>query len=404
MRRTLRYIETENCLLAPAAPGAPFYEGGLVSPCTYPSFARHQRREYVIKKRSDIPAANIPDNAPDDTSDLLACQNGKPYVYGGVYVPHFGHFIAEFVHRLWVLGKPAYRDCTVIFILHQRKAVPRRFFAETLAYFGVKKWIVIDKPTRVEKLVIAEQGKILGHPVHPDYMEFLHSRAHLAGLLQPQKAGKDKILVMRGHMATRRLLCEEAFTEQLTHLGYKEIRPERLPVTEQLRTLATAEKIIISDGSTCHLFDLLPAVPAHIAFLGRQPLARLGDECIAPKVRSVVSFNQVVELIVPVGDNGKPQKSRALLFAPFNRIVDFLTKHNFIDASATVTKDMPYLSDLQSYLHRRGNGLSLPDLTSDAEVKHFAHHIYDRKSHPNLLWLKIKRQYRRIRDKIKGPR
>ncbi|MFC3050851.1 hypothetical protein [Kordiimonas pumila] len=65
------------------------FAGGLANPENFPKFARHHRG----KKVADISAEGA--KSPSHTL------KGK-YVWGGHYHPHFGHFIAEFVHRLWV--------------------------------------------------------------------------------------------------------------------------------------------------------------------------------------------------------------------------------------------------------------------------------------------------------------
>ncbi|MEX0298347.1 MAG: hypothetical protein AB3N28_04705 [Kordiimonas sp.] len=63
-----------------------FIEGGIVSPSKLPAFARHHRGNRI----ADL------DTEHATGSDRLV---GK-YIWGGCYHEHFGHFIAEFFHRL----------------------------------------------------------------------------------------------------------------------------------------------------------------------------------------------------------------------------------------------------------------------------------------------------------------
>ncbi len=340
MVKPLKHSMFSNVKVGPTKALRPIYGGGLLEPKKYPRYCNHNRHGKII-----------PTSEKTDLSDLptLEQNDDEIYIYGGVYLFHFGHFIAEFIHRLWVTALPEYQNCTVVFVAKENALPPRPFFTDIMAYMGIQKWIILDTAHTVKKLVIAEQAKTLGRKCHAEHLPYLSALAAKVSNTEPQQTHK-KIAILRGHMNSRRYVAEHHLEAYLAEQGYHIFRPEEHSLSVQLQTILHADKIIIADGSSCHLFDLLPSVKAKTAFLARRRKSKMGKTSLAPKARHTVTYKNVQNLIVPFNKIGKPQDTRALLFAPLEDVVLFLKKEGFIEKNAPSISTPPYKEDTLTYL------------------------------------------------------
>ncbi|MFC4349877.1 glycosyltransferase 61 family protein [Kordiimonas lipolytica] len=345
--RALKFREFDDVGLVPFEKLLPYLRGGFATPEQLPAIFRHRRRGKLSKDQAvqaDLVGAPRLKPAPGDT-----------FVYGGVLHWHFGHLIAEFVHRLWVLREPGLENATVLFV--GKKHVPQ-VFRDCMAYFGVSKWQVVDSPCIIERLVIAEQGKSIGETPHPQYEAFLGSLAQENRLddLETER----RFAVLRGHLPDRRFLGEADFERFLEGEGYVPFRPEKHDLRSQLATFLQAEEIVMSDGSACHLFDLLPRTDARVALISR---ARRTDwkardakavvNSIEAKCRELEVFDDTSHVASPTRDGR--QRPLGLRYVPLDRLIDFLKHHRFLREDARMTEQPDMIADLQSYaaLHLR---------------------------------------------------
>ncbi|WP_027286003.1 glycosyltransferase 61 family protein [Rubritepida flocculans] len=238
-----------------------------------------------------VPAPSVPSDAP-----LIP----GTFVYGGPVWHSFGHFISEFVHRLWVTELPEWRDAPVAFIATEGRSPPG-FLGQIMALMGVRDWRVLEGPARIERLVVAEQGKMLHCPPAPAYVAFLRRR--LAQLLDAPPRFPRRLAVLRGHLGAGHGRCvgENWLLRQLTQLGYAEFRPETVPIADQANAYVHAEKIVFSEGSAIHLFDILPPVRAEIAVLNRRPGSHLGRDSLGSKAARLHVFDDIRLLGDPRG-------------------------------------------------------------------------------------------------------
>lgn len=369
MNRALRHGLFDNVVIGPNPDETPLYAGGLLNPGKYPRYCRHYRRGKPYNINIHLDAAKLPQ---------LASDGGAPFVYGGVYQDHFGHSIAEFMHRLWILEQGPYRDCTVLFVAKEKHLPVAGYFKDVMDYFGVKKWRILTEPHTVDRLIIAEQGKTLKRRSHPEYVRFLSRRAQKNQLFEGTYP--EKIALMRGHMQSRRFLGEKHLENYLQQDGYRIFQPEKHPIDHQLRTIANARQIIVSDGSACHLFDLLPEIDAEVAFLARNRRATIGKTSLKAKVKKLACFKNARLLFVPNNLDGVPQKSRGLLYAPLGEIVSFLSGNGFISEDAPDIVEPLYFEDMKNYLTKRPGGLVGAKTLEDASIELLAKSVYSAKA------------------------
>lgn len=361
----LQFGVFRDVLIGPAVSSKPIYAGGLVNPLKYPRFCRHNRRGRPVNASTSL------------TGHLLALtdEEGRPFVFGGVYQSHFGHCIAEFVHRLWILQKPEYAGCTVLFVARSAHLPPAPYFEDLMRYLGVEKWCILDQPHLVPELVIAQQGKEIKRKAHAEYMSFLAHRATRNGLFKSDL--HDKVAFLRGHMQSRRLLGEQHLAEYLSKQGYLVYRPEQHPIKHQLQTLSNAKRVVISDGSACHLFDLLPPIDAEVFFLSRNKRATIAKTSIRWKVRKLHVFNDVISLIIPNNKEGMPQKTRGLLYACLEEVVERLKEAGFVDPEAEPIESTPYFEDMRAYVESRALGLGKAISSNDIAIELLANRIHE---------------------------
>lgn len=342
MTGNLRYDIFEDVILSPRTDRKPIYGGGLAKPLQYPKYCRHNRNGISIDSEIII---------HDEHLSALSCKINNPYIFGGVYQWHFGHTIAEFVHRLWILEKEEFVDNTVVFIAPRGQTYAEEFFTQAMDYLQVKKWQIIDTSCLVNKLVIAEQGKTLNTISHKDYNAFLQRLAQKNKLFDPSsnKIFK-KIAILRGHLKGRRYVCEQQLAEYLETQGYYIFYSDQHSLHSQLHVIANATDIIISDGSACHLFDLLPPIKAKVCFLARSPRIKLARYSLKPKVSAVHAFTDVISLVAPKSTTGQKLKTKALLYADLDKIIVFLKKHNFLNKDVPNIQSPPYRQDIIKYV------------------------------------------------------
>jgi len=340
MGKKLRYDTFSDVMLAPAKSIFPIYGGGLVEPHKYPRYCRHLRYGLVSSKPITLSQKPVP---------KLPLEANKPYIFGGVYMHHFGRFVTQSIHRLWITDHPDYADHTVLFIARPEEIPLRPHFAAVMRIFGVRNWRVITSEHMVEQLVIAEQAKIFGLPPRKRNNFYLNQLRDRNGLVQTDSKHK-KIAILRGHLDGRRYVAEHHLQAYLADQGYSIFCPEKHPLSKQLSFISNAEKIIISDGSACHLFDMLPPVKAEVVFLARSKFSRLGKTSIKAKAKRFFSFTKVTTLIVPISSKGTKRRVKALLFAPLPEVVHFLKAKGFLPGSAPAISSPPYVSDAKRYV------------------------------------------------------
>lgn len=340
MSKKLRYDTFSGVMLAPATSKFPIYGGGLVEPHKYPRYCRQIKNGLVSSKPIPLSGKHVP---------TLPLDDGKPYIFGGVYMHHFGRFVSQSIHRLWITDHPEYAEHTVLFIARPDEVPHRPHFAAIMQYFGVRNWQVITGEHIIEKLVIAEQAKVFGLQAFGLYTPYLRQLSERNRLAQTATKHK-KVAILRGHLGARRYVAEHHLEAYLENQGYLIFCPEKHPLPEQLAVLSNAEKIVISDGSACHLFDMLPPVKAEVVFLARSKFSRLCKTSIEPKARRFFRFAKVRPLIAPLGKTGKKRKVKALLFAPLPEVVDFLKAKGFLPDDAPAMASPPYLADAEAYV------------------------------------------------------
>ncbi len=178
------------------------------------------------------------------------------WLYGGLASHHFGHQITRSLGRLQGLATAKGIDGIVFAPLDRRARTvdQQNLMSRLFAGLGIKTRVHhITTTTRIERLLLgpdlfSEQNMCLADPAYVAWA---------------QKTIRPKIKIVPGSklFVTRtqldpsfgRLLCEDILEQNLNRNGYQIYVPEIHSLPDQLKTYASAETIVTTDGSHGHV-------------------------------------------------------------------------------------------------------------------------------------------------------
>ena len=239
-----------------------------------------------------------------------------PLAWGGAITTHFGHQVADFSSRL--LQTVAERAGTrFAFSMHEQyssrlgswEQTPR-YFQEILGWFGVSasQVEIIAEPTLLERLAVAPQGEQQKGGVEQWYLDLLDAHTH-SRLGEIRKTGS--LYVSRAGQRVR--FAAESYLEGVFEKsGFRVLRPETIPLEEQLRAYAAAEHIVFAAGSAVHGTQLMGRVLGDVTILMRRPGAHLGLPRLEPRSRSLRYVDAVKGVVQELGLIHNPESDRGL--------------------------------------------------------------------------------------------
>lgn len=234
-------------LLGPAGKG---FKGGLVL---------DEQDEKLRHRRN---------NEPQDRYDERAVYTQRldgAYIYGGPMYDHFGHFMAEMVHRI-VPSRLMFGAVPCIYATLGRHQVLTSF--ETLPVYardvlqllgiGAEDFHLVVEHTVVEQLFVCEQGSELGTGPKPGYLDdLLEYTTPRLDALHGGESRPRKVYVSRAGMPGGKFLGECYLEAQLAAEGFAIVQPETLPISVQMDVYRKADVLVFVEGSACHGVELL---------------------------------------------------------------------------------------------------------------------------------------------------
>ena len=229
----------------------------------------------------------------DEVPERLEHLPGR-WVWGGVLIGHFGHFLMESTGRLWALDQLKGKLDGIVFFA--RQDVPKgaisgfhkHFFDLLCPGMPVR---IISEPTRVDVLEVPGQGFGIG-PLSGGTSVFRDViRSRFATTIKP--AGAERLYVSRSALSATlgSVLEERRIEKSLASGGYDIFHPQDHALPDQIARYKAARQIIALDGSALHLFAMVgrgdqqvaiikrrisngsSAITRHLAtFTGREPL------------------------------------------------------------------------------------------------------------------------------------
>lgn len=216
-------------------------------------------------------ATRIPFREPTAPAAIRHVERG---LYAGVMYTHFGHFIAECIHRLYARYlMPDLADMPVYFHvrLNRPLLIPEWVYV-ILARFKISREDVhvIDGPIHFDRLVIPPQGRILGGTtILPGYNTYFPPREEAGKALvctMPRKIYLTRTL----HRATGSFFGESYIERLLTASGFRVIAPEHETLDAMIEMLRQAEQVVFAEGSAIHITELAAPISARVFVIGRR--------------------------------------------------------------------------------------------------------------------------------------
>lgn len=202
------------------------------------------------------------------------------YAYLGVSFGHFGHVMAETIHRIvptrqiepnprWLIVAPRGNASDFTGLPSVCRTI--------LALFGIdaSNCTVIGTDAIVEELLIVEAGSDLGAGPKEWYLDQL--RDHCPLRIDPDaRRYPEKVYVSRSGLGYRSgILGEQVLEEALAASGFHNLHAQSLPLAEQFAHYAHAKVLIFAEGSACHGVELFGrGVLGHAILLNRRDQAR----------------------------------------------------------------------------------------------------------------------------------
>ena len=246
-----------------------------------------------------------------------------PTMWAGPYFPHFGHMLAESLHRLWAaVHFPELRDARIVF-----QATPgaarRPWFDAMLQLVGIapERVVLIDRETRFEALHVPAQGRALGGALLlTDYPSLFP----LAPIAVPANAPKWLYVSRSRYTHSGIYLGESLVEEVLGQAGFAIVHPQDLPLAEFAGMLRAAETIIFAEGSAIHNLELTGPIDARVMVIGRRDGMRRKFEAIVTSLAREAAFFAQARVAGSTGwdrVHDQPQLGTACSIVPIDRLI-----------------------------------------------------------------------------------
>lgn len=181
-------------------------------------------------------------------------------IYGGPSMGHIGHFILESLPRLWF----ARENPSIPIIFNSTNIMSQDWQHEIFDILSIKnKLIFCKKPTVVKKLHILFALFSMFSYSTCDYYDFL-------GVYKTKQIipGK-KIFLSRAHIEGRGYINQLEIEKYAKKNNYKVLIPDNMSMYERLEELASAEEILMIEGSSFYSFLLIKDFSAKTRIIPR---------------------------------------------------------------------------------------------------------------------------------------
>lgn len=248
----------DNALVVPTSGEGMIQIGGVYDrKGAYVHQAVHWRRGRPLLLAGDAP--------PPRTRDRL---EGN-WLWGGLLLNHFGHFLTESTPRLWALDEVTGLD-GIVFV-HKRNAEVTHFHRSFLRLMGCDLPIhVVNRPVRVDRLHVPGQGFGIGRITQgtPKFRDFF--QRSFARDIAPE--GPERLYISRSALGPRKggALGEGFLEKHLATEGYEAFHPQQHPLEVQIARYRAARQIIALDGSALHLAAFACAPHQRVAMIRRR--------------------------------------------------------------------------------------------------------------------------------------
>lgn len=247
-------------------------------------------------------------------------EDGRTVIWGGVLFDHFGHFLCESLNRLWYAAQYPEKKYPVVFICEKARKISSSV-RSLLELLGISddRLILIDRPTRFERIIVPEQSSVLTGFYTKEFV--LPFQKMATGI--EAEPFKKVYFSRRKFKGGIKIFGEDKLERVFKANGYKVVYPERLSLKEQIAYVKGAKEMACVMGSAAHL-SLFAAPKTKLIVLERTEHIN----------KEQILINQAMELdwysvganmnYLPVGHEFSP-----ILMGITDQAAAFFTDHGF---------------------------------------------------------------------------
>nr|WP_081485920.1 glycosyltransferase 61 family protein [Thiothrix nivea] len=273
--------------------------------------------------RDGKPIDTLPDQPP-----IVSQRIDEPAVWCDPCYHHFGHQIVDFGTRI-LQGVTEFPQARFLFAatadagIRSLEDTPA-FFRAMLDWYGVpaEQVTLISEPTRVAELHVPPQAEQwIGNGPSAAYLDLLDAvverhfgKVEKSGTLYVSRAGQPYCMAGESYL-------EELFAG----VGVSVLRPESLPLKEQLRHYYLADRLIFSEGAALNALWLMGRSVGDLTFIQRRPkLFGFPRESFQRRARSVEYINVLAGLVHGMRFNGRERLHQAISIPNEAALLDYL--------------------------------------------------------------------------------
>jgi Glycosyltransferase 61 len=265
------------------------------------------------------------DIAPEPVTPVATIDG--PIAWGGAAVLHFGHQIGDFSMRLLPTVR-ALPGVPIAFASHPRFKIapgsPPDWFWSILDWLGVPRddAYFVSEPTLMRDLAVLPQAEQIGGP-GPDAAS-LDMLDELVERRLGTVTRTGTVYVSRAAQVAR-FAAEEHLERALSASGVTVVRPEVMPLADQLRLYASADVLIFAEGSALYGIQLLGRSVGDLVFLSRREKRWYGEASLAPRARSLTHVDATAGLVHPLRPSGEPAEEYGVTLVDPVRLLEALS-------------------------------------------------------------------------------
>lgn len=192
------------------------------------------------------------------------------WLWGGVLLNHFGHFLTETLARVWAHSEVAGEIAGIVF-LHKRNGDVNSFHRQFYGLCQIKTELrCASVPTKVEKLIVPGQAFGLGAIAYGTAKHHAFFHTQFAKNVAPD--GPKRLYVSRSALSLGKggAIGETTLEANLEKEGYEIFHPQQHPLDVQIARYKAAEKIVGLDGSAFHLAGFCLRPDQDVAIIWRR--------------------------------------------------------------------------------------------------------------------------------------
>jgi hypothetical protein len=349
------------------APPRGFRGGPVLSDSELDSRLRHTRKRRAIDHFDE--AAMFPERLSGH------------YAYGGGIYHHFGHVMAEMIHRILPVQELEINP-RWLFVTSERNPTSFDKLApwvdDLYRFLGVdfSRATIVNTNVAVDSLLVVQAGSDLGGGAHEAYFDILDETiASRIDRAVGDVSRPSKIYISRAGSNMQGCFLGERYLESLlAEEGFTLVRPEEHRFAEQLDFYRKADVVIFPEGSACHGAELLGRrAMRRSVLLPRRGTYHLGlfEGILTPRSQqfSAFPFNQYLGT-ASVRANGTPEEERGVTLFDFETLVQEFRNRGLAHLRTASRND--YLdvaeADLSRYLQQKAAQGRLDDLNQVKEL------------------------------------